>query len=468
MDIFAIYYTTALLVLLFMLFRHRKSALSELLVLIAFTGVFSYFIPRGTQYANIVYVLFVTYLVIKKEAWKQKHFYRNIIILFAIFSIYFLLDGLVLESNWLFLFSQYSKYYLPFACFMLFVYYASRNPRYLLNFNQVFYELLTIQCIFGVFKWILMGRHFWEGMVGTFGGVIGGGAGTGFPLIALCWVAVNSNMNIRKWYSWIFVFGLLFVGIAAGKRAVIILYPILFLALSVFVCRKKYSRRVWILIAAVPLMLYLGVRLTPTLNTENQMWGSFDLDYALNYSENYVAGDEETRDTHYRGRLGSVRLMGDILKNTNNYTSQTLFGEGVVRAYTSTEDRDAYNQFGKDYGLDHRGALTGVFFLYIAIGIVGVFLFCVYYWQLFGFVKYKRLRFTMWGLVMFDFICYNSTTVRDPFVNTLLMFTIVYSLCQFSSEGMFVGQIHPLFNSIKKKYRQNSNNSTTLDNKSSR
>lgn len=447
MDIFTIYYSVALLSMLAMLYRYRKHPFCLLLVLMAFTGVASFFIPRGTQYANVIYVCFAVYLFCKHTAWKQFQLYKWVAATFALFSTYFIVDNLILSVDILTLFSQYSKYFIPFICFALFIYYAIYDRRSMAYINRLVGELLVIQCLFGLLKWILMGGHFWEGMVGTFTGVKGGGAGTGFPLVALCWVAVNSNMNIKHWYSWVLILGLLFVGIAAGKRAVIILYPLLFLLLAVFVCRKKYSRHVWVILCAVPLMFYLGVRLTPTLNPENKVWGTFDLDYMLNYTEDYTAGeaDEEGNREEYEGRLGSVKLFWDIARDFDHYTSKVILGEGVQRAYYSTEDREAYDKFGRDYGLHHRGELTGIFMQYIAIGLLGVLLFIIYYFTLFRMIKYKRLFITFFAIVMFDYVCYNFTTVRDPFVNTLLMFTMVYSLLQYTPQGTFVGEIHPYF-----------------------
>ena len=171
--------------------------------------------------------------------------------------------------------------------------YGFMDVVYVRYFNQIIGLVLLIQICVSMYKYILFEGHFWEGMVGTFGGVKGGGTGTSFPLVALCWVAINSNMDIRNWKSWIFIAGLLLVGIATGKRAVILLFPILFLVLSVYVCKKKYSNRVWIVIAAAPLLFYLGVRLTPTFNPENKVWGTFDLEYMLNYTENYAMGDKD-------------------------------------------------------------------------------------------------------------------------------------------------------------------------------
>lgn len=447
MDIFAVYYWVALIVMLVMLYRYRKHPMCAFLVLMAFTGVASYFIPRGTQYANIVYVCIAAYLFCRHTVWTQFRMYKLIIVAFLVFSAYFMMDSLMLSESLLFVFSQYSKYFIPFVCFTLFLYYAVHDVKAVCLVNNLVGELLVIQCFFGIFKWILMGGHFWEGMVGTFGAFRGGGSGTSFPLVSLCWVAVNSNMNIKNWRSWLLILGLLFIGVAAGKRAVIILYPLLFLVLSVFVCRRKYSRYVWVALCAVPLMFYLGVRLTPTLNPEHKVWGNFDLNYMLNYTEDYTAGeaDEEGNRTEYEGRFGAVQLFWNIVRDTDNYTHTILFGEGVERAYTSTENREAYDRFGRDYGLHHRGELTGVFMLYIAVGLVGVLLFLVYYIFLLRIVKYRRLHLTLLALVMFDFICYNFTSVRDPFVNTILMFTIVYSLLQYTPKGKFVGTIHPLF-----------------------
>lgn len=434
--------------MLIVLWNHRRNLFAILIILMAFSGTIAYWIPRGTQMMNVVTVLLSSYLLIRNQLWKDFQYFRYLVVYFVVFSLYFVFNNLLVHHDGvLFVFSQYSKYLVPFVCLLLFIHYARRDTIYLRYFNRLIGLLLLIQVAISVYKFALLGGHYWEGMVGTFGALRGGGTGTSFPLVALCWVAINSNMDIRKWKSWLFIAGLLLLGIAAGKRAVILLFPILFIILSVYVCKKKYSNRVWIIIAIAPLLFYFGVRLTPTFNPENKVWGSFDLEYMMNYTENYAMGEvgegEERED--YTGRVGSALAFWEIFVDTDNYSVKTLLGEGTEKAYTSSEDRESYDQYGKELGLNHRGDVTGILMLYIAIGIVGVPLFIVYYWFLFRLVRYKRLRWVLFALVMFDFVFYNSMMIRDPFVSMVMMFVIVYSLIQYSSKGKYLMVNHPLF-----------------------
>lgn len=448
MSVFTLYYLVATIFMLAFLWNYRQNLFALLLILLAFSGTIAYWIPRGTQMMNIVTVLLSTYLFVQNKVWRVIPNVRYLILSFLVFSLYFVCDNLLVHNDSiLFVFSQYSKYYVPFVSLLLFMYYARKDVIYLRYFNKLIGMILLTQVCVSAYKFIVMGGHFWEGMVGTFGSVRGGGSGTGFPLVALCWVAINSNMDIRKLKSWLFIAGLLLLGIAAGKRAVILLFPILFMLLSVYVCKKRYSNRVWIIVAAAPLLFYFGVRLTPTFNPENKVWGSFDLEYMMNYTENYAMGevDEGEEREHYTGRVGSALTFWNIFTDVDNYSVQTWLGGGVERAYTSSEDREAYDQYGKEIGLNHRGDVTGILMLYLAIGVLGVLMFIVYYWFLFRLVRYKRLKLVLFALVMFDFIFYNSTMIRDPFVSMLMMFVIVYSLVQYSPQGKYSMVSHPYF-----------------------
>ena len=448
MSVFTLYYLVATIFMLAFLWNYRQNLFALLLILLAFSGTIAYWIPRGTQMMNIVTVLLSTYLLVQNKVWRVIPNVRYLILSFLVFSLYFVCDNLLVHNDSiLFVFSQYSKYYVPFMSLLLFIYYARKDVIYLRYFNKLIGMILLIQVCVSAYKFIVMGGHFWEGMVGTFGGVRGGGAGTSFPLVALCWVAINSNMDIRNWKSWLFIAGLLFVGIATGKRAVILLFPLLFMVLSVYVCKKKYSNRIWMIVAAAPLLFYLGVRLTPTFNPENKVWGSFDLEYMMNYTENYAMGEAEDGEEreHYTGRVGSALTFWNIFTDVDNYSVQTWLGGGVERAYTSSDDREAYDRYGKEFGLSHRGDVTGILMLYLAIGVLGVLMFIVYYWFLFRMVRYKRLKLVLFALVMFDFIFYNSTMIRDPFVSTLMMFVIVYSLVQYSPQGRYMMVTHPFF-----------------------
>ena len=114
-----------------------------------------------------------------------------------------------------------------------------------------------------------------------------------------------------------------------------------------------------------------------------------------------------------------------------------------------------YNQFGVSYGLNHRGDITGILMLQIAIGIVGVILFIIYDWFLFRIVKYKRLRWVLFALLMFDFVFYNATMSRDPFVSVLMMYIVVYSLVQHTPQGQYIGNTFPWF--LPKQKKENAN-----------
>lgn len=448
MSVFTLYYLVATIFMLAFLWNYRQNLFALLLILLAFSGTIAYWIPRGTQMMNIITVLLSTYLFVRNKVWQIFPHMQYLMLSFIVFSLYFICDNLLVHhDSILFVFSQYSKYYVPFMSLLLFIYYARKDVIYLRYFNKLIGMILLIQVCVSAYKFIVMGGHFWEGMVGTFGGVRGGGAGTSFPLVALCWVAINSNMDIRKLKSWLFIASLLLLGIAAGKRAVILLFPILFMVLSVYVCKKRYSNRVWIIVAAAPLLFYFGVRLTPTFNPENKVWGSFDLEYMMNYTENYAMGEVEDGEEreHYTGRVGSALAFWNIFTDVDNYSVQTWLGGGVERAYASSEDREAYDQYGKEFGLNHRGDVTGILMLYLAIGVLGVLMFIVYYWFLFRLVRYKRLKLVLFALVMFDFIFYNSTMIRDPFVSMLMMFVIVYSLVQYSPQGKYSMVSHPYF-----------------------
>ena len=449
MNVFTSYYLVAILLMLTFLWNYRQNVFAILLILMAFSGTIAYWIPGGVQITNVITVLLSSYLFVRKQLWKDFKYFKYLIISFAVFSLYFIFNNLLIHHNSvLFVFSQYSKYYVPFICLLLFLYYVNRNIIYMYYFNQLIGLLLLIQVFTSVYKFVFFGGQFWEGMVGTFGAFKGGGVGTSFPLVALCWVAINSNMDIRKLKAWLFVAGLLLLGIAAGKRAVILLFPILFMVLSIYVCKKRYSNRIWIIVAAAPLLFYLGVRLTPTFNPENKVWGTFDLEYMMNYTENYAMGEVEDgkEREYYTGRVGSALTFWNLLADIDNYSMGTILGNGLEYTYTSSEDRDAYDMFGQKYGLNHRGDVTGILMLHIAVGVAGVLLFVVYYYFLFRLVRYKRLRWVLFALLMFDFVFYNSTMNRDPFISMLMMYVIVYSLIQYSSKGKYIGMNHPLLN----------------------
>ena len=63
-----IYYIVALATLVFMMHRYRKDWFCLLVLLLAFNGPISYFVPSGAQLLRVVTAFLATYLLVHTHA----------------------------------------------------------------------------------------------------------------------------------------------------------------------------------------------------------------------------------------------------------------------------------------------------------------------------------------------------------------------------------------------------------------
>ena len=449
------YYVLAAFIGLYFIWKYRTSSIEILFILMAFNGAFSYYIPGGDKVMKIITTLFVIYVFMHEQLWKYIPVYRWLWLFFSVYSVWFFFDSLALhQDNVIFTFAQYSKVLIPYILLFAFIKMRDTNPILLQHFNHLIFLILLVQIGMSLLRYMLNGFHYWEGMVGTFGGIRGGGAGTGLPLIALCWVALNSNMKIKGLKAWLFLIGLLVIGVAAGKRAVILLFPILYFVLSIFVSKKKYN--VWMLVslAVIPLIFVLGVKMTPSLNPDNKVWGTFDLDYAIEYVKSYSGIDDTPKPQMqityinkkevYQGRIGSVKLWWKLFSDYENYNDEAWYGVGLQRIYGA--EYEFYRDSDYNFGLDHRGSMTGIFMHFKALGVIGLILFLLYYVQMFFIPKYKKYGLVVLGVALFDFVFYNTTIIREPIIATLVVFCLVYADIQYTNKGEFIGKNTKFYN----------------------
>ena len=165
-----IYYLAALGVMVWMMWRYRQSLFLLLLLLLAFNGPLSYFLPSGPQMMRVVTTVLATVLLWKHQVFRYWDNIKELVVLFALLSVYFLWTSVFTWGDkLLFVFGQYSKLYVPFACYLIFNVWMRKSPKSLDVVNNMFKELIYIQVATAVVKAVLLRFSFYEGMVGTFG-----------------------------------------------------------------------------------------------------------------------------------------------------------------------------------------------------------------------------------------------------------------------------------------------------------
>lgn len=416
------YYLLVFIVGLFLSFKHRKLNLSLLLVLIFWEGLFVFL---GAQYYSIfrpiyrIGIVTLSIILCYKGIFtikSSKQHYVNT--LFLLITVVFWISFLINNQQPFTSLSQFGKnYLLPFLFFHEFLR-LSPYPKYFKAYSNLFRDIIIAQVIFSIVKILLLG--FGESIVGSMS-FTGGGLATTLPVLGLIYIWVRANGLVTK-KDWLLVIGLVVIAIASNKRAPIFILPIIVLLLNTYV----YKTRTFVsLIKYIPLfflLLYVGVRSNPSLNPEASRWGSFNLEYALLYSNDYMFGSErrlEIDEAKIYGRGGA--FLAFFSSDFYNVPIKTLFfGDGIEEILDSYEDFDTVK-----YGVAHKGALNGALAKFISLGLLGLVFHFLYGASLINFIGFKKLQHLIIGIFAWDFFLYDGVMLEHSAMAVLFVFIII-------------------------------------------
>ena len=346
---------------------------------------------------------------------------KRTFIWFIMFSCSFFLSSVMNQNNVILILSQYGKFLSPFILFFILKNQLEKKPEAFMKISILLLMLLTFQIFLSFIKLTTIGIV--ETTVGSIV-YLGGGPATIIPILGFIfiWMIRRGRLSKKDWY---FIILLIFIAFMSVKRSIWFVMPIIILLFLFYVPKRKLPLRLAWILPLLPILFYLGVRLNPTLNKEQKMWGSFDLDFVSNYAQKYTFGDANKIGSDKKlgqGRGGATMLLLTKLNNTENLTWQDLFGYGLEELVT--KDYDNFNE--NKYGVNSKGAVTGFFNTYISFGFLGVAIFLIYAFSLINYVKNKRIKYVIIGLFIWEYFFYIGMIFSTQAVCILFIYIILY------------------------------------------
>lgn len=412
--------------LIWMLRKYKGDLICGLTIFLFFNGVVEDLGGNGGRNAMRIVLLAVSLWQLLKTGAIFTFFrsYKWPAIMSCIWSVYFIVDSVIINhDNALLAFSHLTKFLIPLFVLMLMVnrYQTDQGDESLHRWYWMFGDLIVIQILISIAKLFILGG-FLEGWVGSMTGIRGGGAGTSFPLLALMWLALKTDMRLRK-KDWLIIIGLLVLGFAAGKRAVWLLFPLLFVFLYIFVYHNNVGKKLVYFALLLPVFFYLALRISPTFNPEREVWGSFDPDYAYNFILTYSGGDDATEGkvTEGKGRLGAVVWFTAQLEGNN----EDLWDGNGIEYLTYMDEKDYFNS-RKLGGIGGKGSITGIVNTFMTFGLMGVILYLITIITLFSANK-SRFNYTLLFVLLFDYIFYNAQSLTGMPLLTMALFLSYFS-----------------------------------------
>ena len=417
-----IYYFVTFLTFLYILFKYVSNGITLLITLSFYTGLFSFVggVPENMYKISLVILSF--YLMYKYQPLRKTNAEEvRVIFAFLFFSVSFFYSAVYNSNDFSLMLSQYSKYFVPFCILFVFIYF-SRFPVPFVKIQKLLFALVNIQIVLSVFKLFTFGVQEW--VVGSIS-YSGGGIATPLPILVfiLLWVQKNGDLK-RK--DWIYILAVLFVSFMSIKRAIWFMMPIMAFLFLVYVPRKKISNKFFGLILLIPVLFYLGVRLNPTLNKENQIWGSFDLDFVVKYTKEYSFGKEEESTTEKKvgqGRGGVTNMLLAKIVDPSGLNPRDFFGYGLNEIVT--RDYETFDQ--EKFNVHSKGSVTGFFKTYIINGVLGIATFLFYLVSVAFLIKERRIRRVMIGFLLWDYFYYSGIIFPTYSLAIFLFYIILYA-----------------------------------------
>lgn len=429
------------ILLVYMLWKYRKDNISLLFILLSWPRVFAFYGKTIENMYKIAMLLMCIYFFYQLYAYRfyQKR-ERWIAITFVLFSIQCMLSVLLYTQNTItIILSQYSRY-----IEILLLYLIVKQIIYNGKCNQLlslFYDIGLMQILISIVKMFTISLSQ-EGLVGSFQ-IIGGETGTIIPIL---WF-------INLWYyrkgqfgklDWLYTLGLLLLGFTSGKRAVMFILPVVVAAFMIYVPKLRLkSSTIAMTILLVPLLLYLGVRLTPTLNPEHKIWGSFDWEYAMGYAETYQFGKEglqgqsnaiaqaddldgaligQKQYIEAEGRGGATIAMLRLLIGEYETVDQDWWGLGFNSMYST--DYDQFDKLPLTIHLNHKGSATGIFQSYVTTGLLGALCTILFSFAFLFYCRHKRIKYVLLAICAWEYFMYTGILFRTPVFMAILFIVI--------------------------------------------
>lgn len=435
--------------LIYMLWKYRKDNISLLFILLSWPRVFFFYGKTIENMYKIAMLLLCVYLFYQLYIYRtyQKR-ERWLLVTFTLFSIQFILSVFLYTQNTItIVLSQYSRYVEILLLYFIVKHtiYNGKGERLL----ALFYDIGLMQIIISVFKMFAIGWQM-EGLVGSFQ-IIGGEMGTTIPILWFIILWYYRKGQFGKW-DWLYVLGLLLVGFTTGKRAVMFILPVVVAAFMIYVPKLRLkSSTIAMTILLVPLFLYLGVRLTPTLNPEHKIWGSFDWEYAIGYAETYQFGKEGLQgqsdaitqaDEHIQyaggaiigqkkqyieaeGRGGATVAMLRLLIGEYETIDQDWWGLGFNSMYST--DYDQFDKLPLTIHLNHKGSATGIFQSYVTTGLLGALCTILFSFAFLFYCRHKRIKYVLLAICAWEYFMYTGIIFRTP-VFMAVLFILIHSV----------------------------------------
>ena len=411
------YYVFVLIAFIYLIYRYRKQKFSILIILLFFNGLFAFFGKSVQNGYRISLVILTIYWILRTNFFRNFNI-GSVVIAFLFFSVTFLYTSYINGDYFSIIFSQYSRYFILFSLFFILGEFWSSDS-FKVWIEKLIYEILIVQIGLTLLKFIIVGPT--ENIVGSVASQ-GGAIATTLPILgfAFLWTKRKGKFEIRDWFITI---GLVFIGFASLKRAIWFIMPIIIILFMFYIPRIKIPPKVILFtLLAVPLVFYLGVRYSPSLNKEGRVGGSFDINYTLDYAQTYMFGEKKDNQLG-QGRGGATLLVFNKFID-GNLSEKDWFGYGLRYMYTTD-----YTQFDElDLGISSKAAATGIFQTLVAGGYIGIVATFWFLLSLLVQTKNSRLRHVLIGIFCWEYILYTGMIIRDLSLSFLLIYLILFTL----------------------------------------
>ncbi len=324
-----------------------------------------------------------------------------------------------------------------FFQFVLFFVMLNKVPEAELKYAvKVIFFLCVLQIPLGVIKFFLWGST--ENALG----MLGHSSTSFFVGIAISFVLAYYLIKQINFLRFLVLFvGFSFCGFAGGKRALLLLIPLImileFMIYTYYGQRWKVFLRYLIPIVLVgAVFIYIFVRLIPTLNPEHTIWGTFEWEHLITMVENHTSTEQYSVNDTATGRTSALCMGMRVLQED---VSVCFFGMGpqlFVRdgSYDAAE-QSQMNLLNIEYGINGFLWYGLQFGLPVAI-LVFLFFLLGTYWgvQAFRrapepFWKAYGLGMAMAGLIMSFFQYYYSMSKNFAITGTYCVMLGI--LCQY-------------------------------------